>query len=99
MTPERAAAAAVPDGNLRNRRIAFVVMAAFFMFAPAVIYPVFLMKVMCFALFFGVGLTLTRTDAARRLEEGVEGLYDVTMRLIGLVISLAPFGVRVWERP
>ncbi len=51
MTPERAAGAAVSDGNLRNQRIAFVTMAAFFMFAPAVIYPVFLMKVMCFALF------------------------------------------------
>jgi len=51
MTPERAAGAAVPDGNLRNQRIAFVAMAAFFIFAPAVIYPVFLMKVMCFALF------------------------------------------------
>jgi branched-chain amino acid transport system permease protein len=49
-SPERAATA-VTDGNLRIRRIAFVVMAAFFMFAPAVIYPVFLMKVMCFALF------------------------------------------------
>lgn len=51
MTPERAAGAAVPDGNLRHQRIAFVAMAAFFIFAPAVIYPVFLMKVMCFALF------------------------------------------------
>ncbi len=32
-------------------RIAFLVMAAFFMIAPVVVYPVFLMKVMCFALF------------------------------------------------
>jgi branched-chain amino acid transport system permease protein len=35
----------------RSQRIAFVVMLAFFAVAPAVIYPVFLMKVMCFALF------------------------------------------------
>jgi len=48
---------------------------------------------MFFALFFGVGLALVRTDAARRLEEGIQGLYDVTMRLIGIVIGLAPFGV------
>jgi len=34
-----------------QQRIAFLVMAAFFVVAPAVIYPVFLMKVMCFALF------------------------------------------------
>src|SRR5688572_3213245 len=35
----------------RSQRIAFVVMVAFFALAPVVIYPVFLMKVMCFALF------------------------------------------------
>ena len=34
-----------------HQRIAFVLMLAFFAFAPTVIYPVFLMKVMCFALF------------------------------------------------
>ena len=32
-------------------RIAFVVMAAFFMVAPFFVYPVFLMKALCFALF------------------------------------------------
>jgi branched-chain amino acid transport system permease protein len=35
----------------RHQRIAFAVMVAFFALAPIVIYPVFLMKVMCFALF------------------------------------------------
>jgi branched-chain amino acid transport system permease protein len=34
-----------------HQRIAFVVMLLFFAIAPLVIYPVFLMKVMCFALF------------------------------------------------
>ena len=34
-----------------QQRVAFAVMLAFFLLAPAVIYPVFLMKVMCFALF------------------------------------------------
>ena len=34
-----------------HQRAAFLVMLAFFLAAPAVIYPVFLMKVMCFALF------------------------------------------------
>ncbi|MGH8709643.1 MAG: branched-chain amino acid ABC transporter permease [Burkholderiales bacterium] len=33
------------------QRAAFLVMVAFFALAPAVIYPLFLMKVMCFALF------------------------------------------------
>jgi len=36
---------------MKHQRIAFVVMLAFFALAPLVMYPVFLMKVMCFALF------------------------------------------------
>lgn len=48
---------------------------------------------MFFALFFGIGLSLTRTAAARRLEEMIQGLYDVVMRLIDVVIRLAPVGV------
>jgi DAACS family dicarboxylate/amino acid:cation (Na+ or H+) symporter len=48
---------------------------------------------MFFSLFVGIGLMLTQSDAARRLEEGIQGLYDVTMRLVGMVISLAPYGV------
>jgi branched-chain amino acid transport system permease protein len=48
--------ARVAEGRWWNRvpaqqRVAFVVMLAFFLMAPAFIYPVFLMKVMCFALF------------------------------------------------
>src|SRR5262245_1921978 len=34
-----------------QQRVAFLAMLAFFLVAPAVIYPVFLMKVMCFGLF------------------------------------------------
>jgi len=52
-----------------------------------------MLAVMFFALMLGIGVALTRTEAARRFEGVIEGLYDVTMRLIGLVISLAPFGV------
>ena len=36
---------------MTHQRIALAVMIAFFALAPAVIYPLFLMKVMCFALF------------------------------------------------
>ena len=52
-----------------------------------------MLAVMFFSLMIGIGLSLTRTEMARRFQETLEGLYDVTMRLIGLVISLAPFGV------
>ena len=49
--------------------------------------------VMVFALFLGIGLAVTRTESARRLEEALEGLYDVVMRLLGMVIQVAPVGV------
>lgn len=52
-----------------------------------------MLAVMFFSLMFGIGLSLTRSEAARRLEEAIEGLYDVTMKLIGMVIALAPVGV------
>jgi branched-chain amino acid transport system permease protein len=38
-------------GFSRPQNIAFWVMVAAIMIAPAILYPVFLMKVMCFALF------------------------------------------------
>ena len=37
--------------QLRVQRLTFILMAAFFALAPLVVYPVFMMKVMCFALF------------------------------------------------
>jgi branched-chain amino acid transport system permease protein len=36
---------------MREQRTAFILMAAIFALAPLVVYPVFMMKVMCFALF------------------------------------------------
>ncbi len=38
-------------GAPRHQQIAFLAMVAFFVLAPLAVYPVFLMKVMCFALF------------------------------------------------
>ncbi|WP_240913875.1 dicarboxylate/amino acid:cation symporter [Sphingomonas sp. HDW15A] len=52
-----------------------------------------ILSVMFFALFFGIGLLLTDTPAARTLLRGFEGLFDVTMRLILIVIKLAPLAV------
>ena len=48
---------------------------------------------MFFALVFGIGLLLVDTPGARRLEEVIQGLFDVMMRLIGIVIRLAPVAV------
>jgi DAACS family dicarboxylate/amino acid:cation (Na+ or H+) symporter len=52
-----------------------------------------MLAVMVFALFLGVGLVLADTAAARRFGEALEGLYDVIMRLLDVVIALAPIGV------
>lgn len=52
-----------------------------------------ILSVMFFALFFGIGLLLTDTPNARALKSGFEGLFDVTMRLILIVIRLAPIAV------
>ncbi|HEV8579403.1 MAG TPA: dicarboxylate/amino acid:cation symporter [Thermoanaerobaculia bacterium] len=49
--------------------------------------------VMFFSLMVGLGLALTRTPAALRFQEAVEGLFDVSMRLIDMVIAFAPLGV------
>jgi DAACS family dicarboxylate/amino acid:cation (Na+ or H+) symporter len=52
-----------------------------------------ILSVMFFALFFGIGLLLTDTPNSRALKRGFEGLFDVTMRLIMIVIRLAPIAV------
>ncbi len=52
-----------------------------------------IISVMFFALFFGIGLLLTDTPNSRTLKSGFEGLFDVTMRLILIVIKLAPLAV------
>jgi DAACS family dicarboxylate/amino acid:cation (Na+ or H+) symporter len=52
-----------------------------------------ILSVMFFALFFGIGVMLTDTPNARALKAGIEGLFEVTMRLIGILIRLAPIAV------
>ena len=48
---DQAAGAPARAESVRDHRVAFLAMLAFFALGPLVIYPVFLMKVMCFALF------------------------------------------------
>jgi dicarboxylate/amino acid:cation (Na+ or H+) symporter, DAACS family len=49
--------------------------------------------VIVFALIFGVALALTRTEAATRMRELMQGLYDVMMTCIEGVLKIAPVGV------
>jgi DAACS family dicarboxylate/amino acid:cation (Na+ or H+) symporter len=52
-----------------------------------------ILAVMFFALMLGIGLVLTPAPSARVLLRGIEGLFEVSMTLIGLVIRLAPYAV------
>ncbi|MES2175153.1 MAG: dicarboxylate/amino acid:cation symporter [Pseudomonadota bacterium] len=52
-----------------------------------------ILAVMVFALFFGIGLVLVQTEQSKILLHAMEGLFDVTMRLIGIVIRLAPIAI------
>lgn len=52
-----------------------------------------ILAIMFFALFFGIGLMLVRTPAASQLQQVIEGLFQVSMKLIGIVIRIAPIAV------
>lgn len=53
-----------------------------------------ILALMFFALMFGIGIVMSRaTPAIDTLKRGIEGLFEVSMTLIGLVIRLAPYAV------
>lgn len=53
-----------------------------------------ILALMFFALMFGIGIVLSNdTPAIATLKRGIEGLFEVSMTLIGLVIRLAPYAV------
>jgi Na+/H+-dicarboxylate symporter len=52
-----------------------------------------ILAVMFFALFFGIGLLLVQTPRTAVLKQALEGVFEVSMRLIGLVIQLAPIAI------
>src|SRR5690606_29015631 len=52
-----------------------------------------ILAVMFFALAFGVGLLLVQTPRTAQLKDTIEGLFEVAMKLIGLVIQLAPIAI------
>jgi dicarboxylate/amino acid:cation (Na+ or H+) symporter, DAACS family len=52
-----------------------------------------MLAVMMFALFLGIGIALTRSDAARQFEDALQGVFDVVMQLLDLVIRTAPVAV------
>lgn len=53
-----------------------------------------ILAIMFFALFFGIGILLTADKPhVQTLKTAIEGVFEVAMRLIGLVIRLAPIAV------
>lgn len=52
-----------------------------------------ILAVMFFALFFGIGLVLVQTPNARTLKDAIEGVFEIAMRLIGIVIRMAPVAI------
>lgn len=52
-----------------------------------------ILPVMIFSLFVGIGLVMTRHPAADHFQRTMEGLLEVMMKLIGLVISVAPIAI------
>lgn len=52
-----------------------------------------ILPVMVFALFFGIGLVLAKSPATDRLQQVIEGMFEVTMKLINLFIKLAPIAI------
>ncbi|MDB5420287.1 MAG: dicarboxylate/amino acid:cation symporter, partial [Brevundimonas sp.] len=52
-----------------------------------------ILPVMIFALFFGIGLVMAKSPATDRLQQVIEGILEVTMKLINMVIKLAPYAI------
>jgi Na+/H+-dicarboxylate symporter len=52
-----------------------------------------ILAVMFFALFFGIGLLLVQSPRTEVVKTAFEGVFEVAMRLIGLVIKLAPYAI------
>jgi DAACS family dicarboxylate/amino acid:cation (Na+ or H+) symporter len=52
-----------------------------------------ILAVMVFSLIFGIGLLLTTTPQADALQKVIEGIFHVSMRLMTLIIRLAPIAI------
>ena len=52
-----------------------------------------ILAVMFFALMFGVGIVLTESPLAKKTKEVIEGVFEISMTLIHLVIRFAPYAV------
>ena len=52
-----------------------------------------ILALMFFAVMFGVGMVLSPGEKVETLKRGIEGVFEISMTLINLVIRLAPYAV------
>ncbi len=52
-----------------------------------------ILPVMVFALIFGIGMVMAKSKATDQLQETLQGLLEVMMKLINAVIKLAPIAI------
>lgn len=52
-----------------------------------------ILAVMFFALMFGIGFLVTDPARTQVLRSGIEGVFEISMKLIGLVIRMAPLAI------
>ncbi|MFZ1392664.1 MAG: dicarboxylate/amino acid:cation symporter [Dokdonella sp.] len=52
-----------------------------------------ILAVMFFALMFGIGIVMTPSPLAKKTKEVIEGVFEISMTLIHLVIRFAPYAV------
>jgi Na+/H+-dicarboxylate symporter len=51
------------------------------------------LPLMVFAVFFGIGLVLVKSPASDQLQQMIAGLFEVMMKLLNIVITLAPIAI------
>ncbi|MPT47307.1 MAG: dicarboxylate/amino acid:cation symporter [Sphingobium sp.] len=52
-----------------------------------------ILAVMFFALMFGIGFLVTDPAKTQTLRSGIEGVFEIAMKLIGIVIRMAPLAI------
>lgn len=51
------------------------------------------LAVMFFSLFIGIAMLLTDPEKTKGFKSAIEGLYEITMKCIGIAMKFAPYGV------
>jgi DAACS family dicarboxylate/amino acid:cation (Na+ or H+) symporter len=52
-----------------------------------------ILAIMFFSLFVGIALAMVRGERTEVFEKWLQGLYDIVMKIIGIAMKLAPYGV------